>query len=130
MCVQCQSRIQAQKELTSLAMSTFPMPGDADFPLNGMFVKPTHDEAGSLTLAVGRTSHVVRRSSFVDKMKQYLEQLRKECGDRMVDRVIDRETDKPSKVDRRRTSDVGRDCRRVSSGGCASFVVDLWTRVC
>lgn len=33
-----------------------------------------------------------------DKMKQYLEQLRKECSDRMVDRVIDPETDKPSKV--------------------------------
>jgi hypothetical protein len=31
-------------------------------------------------------------------MKQYLEQLRKECSDRMVDRVIDPETDKPSKV--------------------------------
>jgi len=34
----------------------------------------------------------------LDKMKQYLEQLRKECSDRMVDRVIDPETDKPSKV--------------------------------
>jgi len=31
-------------------------------------------------------------------MKQYLEQLRKECSDRMVDRVMDPETDKPSKV--------------------------------
>ena len=31
-------------------------------------------------------------------MKQYLEQLRKECSDRMVERVIDPETDKPSKV--------------------------------
>jgi hypothetical protein len=33
-------------------------------------------------------------------MKQYLEQLRKECSDRMVDRVIDAETDKPSKVNK------------------------------
>ncbi|CAF4590229.1 unnamed protein product, partial [Rotaria socialis] len=32
----CQSRIQAQKELSALAISTFPIPGDADFPLNGM----------------------------------------------------------------------------------------------
>ena len=38
------------------------------------------------------------RFVFIDKMKQYLEQLRKECSDRMVDRVIDPETDKPSKV--------------------------------
>jgi hypothetical protein len=36
--------------------------------------------------------------SFIDKMKQYLEQLRKECSDRMFDRVIDPEMDKPSKV--------------------------------
>ncbi len=35
---------------------------------------------------------------FVDKMKQYLEQLRKECSDRMVNIVMDPETDKPSKV--------------------------------
>ncbi|CAF4043056.1 unnamed protein product, partial [Rotaria magnacalcarata] len=73
----CQSRIQAQKELSALAISTFPIPGDADFPLNGMFVKPAHSE--------------------IDKMKQYLEQLRKECSDRMIDRVIDPETNKPSK---------------------------------
>jgi actin related protein 2/3 complex subunit 3 len=45
-CFQCQSRIQAQKELTSLAISSFPIPGDAEFPLNGMFTKPTHDEVG------------------------------------------------------------------------------------
>ena len=31
-------------------------------------------------------------------MKQYLEQLRKECSDRMIDREIDHDTDKPSKV--------------------------------
>jgi hypothetical protein len=31
-------------------------------------------------------------------MKQYLEQLRKECSDRMVNIVIDPKTDKPSKV--------------------------------
>ncbi|CAF1353100.1 unnamed protein product [Rotaria socialis] len=73
----CQSRTQAQKELSSLAISTFPIPGEPDFPLNGMFTQPASGET--------------------DKMKQYLEQLRKECSDRMVDRVIDPETDKPSK---------------------------------
>jgi hypothetical protein len=31
-------------------------------------------------------------------MKQYPEQLRKECSDPVVDRIIDLETDKPSKV--------------------------------
>jgi actin related protein 2/3 complex subunit 3 len=45
----CQSRIQAQKELTSLAISAFPIPGDADFSLNGMFTKPTDDEGGKFS---------------------------------------------------------------------------------
>lgn len=44
--VQCQSRIQAQKELASLAISNFPIPGDADFPLTGMFAKPSPGETG------------------------------------------------------------------------------------
>lgn len=43
---QCQSRTQAQKELTALAISNFPIPGDGDFPLNGMFVKPSPGEVG------------------------------------------------------------------------------------
>lgn len=38
--------------------------------------------------------------SLSDRMKQYLEQLRKECSDRMVNVVIDPETDKPSKVEK------------------------------
>ncbi|CAF0919611.1 unnamed protein product, partial [Didymodactylos carnosus] len=73
----CQSRIQAQKELSALAISTFPTPGDSDFPLNGMFTKPSHNE--------------------MDRMKEYLQQLRQECSERILDRVIDSTTDKPSK---------------------------------
>ena len=46
-------------------------------------------------------SNVRRHSLLLDKMKQYLEQLRKECSDRMIERVIDPETDKPSKVKNR-----------------------------
>jgi actin related protein 2/3 complex subunit 3 len=41
----CQSHIQAQKEL----ISAFPIPGDADFSLNGMFTKPTDDEGGKFS---------------------------------------------------------------------------------
>jgi hypothetical protein len=45
----CQSRVQAQEELTLLTILTFPIPGDADFPLNGMFTKSTHDEVGKFS---------------------------------------------------------------------------------
>lgn len=94
---QCQSRTQAQKELTALAISNFPIPGDSDFPLNGMFAKPSPGEVGSFRFDFDLSPDF--QSMHLDKLKQYLEQLRKECSDRMVDRVIDPETDKPSKVD-------------------------------
>jgi hypothetical protein len=40
----CQSRVQAQEELTSLTISAFA--DGANFPLNDMFTKPTHDGVG------------------------------------------------------------------------------------
>jgi hypothetical protein len=66
----------------------------------------------------------------LDKLKQYLEQLRKECSDRMVDRVIDPETDKPSKVNEnifsyKNNLNIIRNC----SGGFVLFVVVLWIKV-
>ena len=82
-----------------MAISAFPIPGDADFPLNGMFTKPTHDEVGRFIRWRKINTSI---SSLPDKMKQYLEQLRKECSDRMVNIVIDPETDKPSKVQKQK----------------------------
>ena len=81
-----------------MAISTFPIPGDPDFPLNGMFAKPANNEVGQSFHLSGKVMSYEAFVHFLDKMKQYLEQLRKECSDRMVDRVIDPETDKPSKV--------------------------------
>jgi len=54
----CQSRVQAQKELTSLAISAFPIPGDPDFPLNGMFTKPTHDEVGKFSFQCSQKCNI------------------------------------------------------------------------
>ena len=83
--------------MAALAISTFPIPGDPDFPLNGMFAKPASNEVGTSGCSL-EISCEISHFFLSDKMKQYLEQLRKECSDRMVDRVIDPETDKPSKV--------------------------------
>ncbi len=80
-----------------MAISSFPIPGDAEFPLNGMFTKPTSDEVGKFIFNHLKKYHT-QIFSFLEKMKQYLEQLRKECSDRMVNIVMDPETDKPSKV--------------------------------
>ncbi len=64
-------------------------------------------------------------------MKQYLEQLRKECSDRMVDRVIDPETDKPSKVIEKKNTFFFFISKNMIyfSGGFVLFVVVLWIKV-
>jgi len=73
----CSSRSAGEKEMFQLGISNFPIPGEAGFPLNAMYLKPKDrgDE---------------------DTMRQYLQQLRQECGLRLLDKVFV-EGDKPSK---------------------------------
>ena len=74
----CQSKEQGRKELQTLAVMAFDIPGDPKFPLNAMYQKPN-----------------TRQDS--DQMRQYMVQLRQELGLRIVDKVFDPKTDKPSK---------------------------------
>ena len=47
---QCQSREQAKKELQTLAVTAFDLPGDQKFPLNAMYQKPnSRAESGNRT---------------------------------------------------------------------------------
>jgi actin related protein 2/3 complex subunit 3 len=73
----CKSKNESLKEMQSLAIARFYLPGEAQFPLNAMYTKPANkaDE---------------------DTMRAYFQQLRQETGVRVVERAID-ETDKPSK---------------------------------
>jgi len=74
----CQSKNQGLKEMHTLAISRFYIPGESAFPLNGMYSKPgTRQEE--------------------DTMRAYIQQIRQECGARMCDKVFDPATDKPSK---------------------------------
>lgn len=75
----CQSRDQALQEMYSLAISRFDIPGDPNFPLNGMFQQPTKEE--------------------LELMKIYMTQLRQECSFRLVERVfpLQEGSTKPSK---------------------------------
>ncbi|EGF80042.1 hypothetical protein BATDEDRAFT_89245 [Batrachochytrium dendrobatidis JAM81] len=68
--------IEGQKVLATHAVQNFAIPGDANFPLNAMYEKPT-------------------TRPDADLMKQYLTQLRQEVSLRLVLRVY--EEDKPSK---------------------------------
>jgi len=74
----CTTKEQAQQEMYSLAIGRFDIPGDPGFPLNSVYQRPpTADDA--------------------DLLRQYILQLRQECGTRLCDRVFDKETGKPSK---------------------------------
>ncbi|GAV03431.1 hypothetical protein RvY_13854 [Ramazzottius varieornatus] len=74
----CSNKSQAIKELSTLALSTYPLPGEVGFPLTSMYAKPK-DRAEE------------------DNMRAYFQQLRQETGMRLIDKVIDPATDKPSK---------------------------------
>lgn len=74
----CASKEQGKKDMTSLAMSTFAIPGDLKFPLNVLYGKPQDGKEAELC-------------------KAYFTQLRQELGLRLIDKVFDPATNKPSK---------------------------------
>uniref|UniRef100_A0A8C7XEY9 Actin-related protein 2/3 complex subunit 3 n=1 Tax=Oryzias sinensis TaxID=183150 RepID=A0A8C7XEY9_9TELE len=76
--LQCSSRGQGEKEMYTLGITNFPIPGEPGFPLNAMYAKPA-----------SKTDE--------ETMRAYLQQIRQETGLRLCDRVFDPQTDKPSK---------------------------------
>jgi len=74
----CKSKGEGVKEMQSLAISRFFIPGEAQFPLNAMYSRPANKQEE-------------------DTMRSFLQQLRQETGLRLTERVFDPETDKPSK---------------------------------
>ncbi|KAJ3605590.1 hypothetical protein NHX12_027635 [Muraenolepis orangiensis] len=74
----CSSRGQGEKEMYTLGITSFPIPGEPGFPLNAMYVKPANKQEDEM-------------------MRSYLQQIRQETGLRLCDRVFDSQTDKPSK---------------------------------
>ncbi|KAM6496065.1 actin-related protein ARPC3 [Amanita muscaria] len=72
------NQIEATKSLNTLAVDNFPIPGDANFPLNAHYAPP---------------------SSRVDAdyLRQYLTQVRQELAARLVEKLYADGTGKPSK---------------------------------
>jgi len=72
------SQIEATKQLNTLAVDNFPLPGDVTFPLNSHYsAPPSRVDA--------------------DYLRQYLTQARQELAARLVDRLYADGTGKPSK---------------------------------
>ncbi|XP_035691233.1 actin-related protein 2/3 complex subunit 3-like isoform X1 [Branchiostoma floridae] len=74
----CTSKNNGQKEMHTLALGKWPIPGEAGFPLNALYGKPKDRQEE-------------------DSMQQYLLQLRQETGMRLCEKVFDPNTDQPSK---------------------------------
>ncbi|KAF6030335.1 ARPC3 [Bugula neritina] len=74
----CSSKNQGLKEMHTLAVSQWPLPGDAGFPLNAMYLAPSD-------------------KNVEDTMRKFMQQLRQEIGVRVCEKVFDPATDKPSK---------------------------------
>nr|XP_006819058.1 PREDICTED: actin-related protein 2/3 complex subunit 3-like [Saccoglossus kowalevskii] len=74
----CHAKKDGLKEMHSLAIMKWDIPGEPGFPLNAMYHRPN-----------GRQEE--------DNMRAYLQQLRQEIGVRMCEKVFDPTTDKPTK---------------------------------
>lgn len=74
----CTSKSQGLKEMHTLGVKQWPLPGESGFPLNAMYIKP-------------------KDKIEEDTMRKYMQQLRQETGVRVCEKVFDPQTDKPSK---------------------------------
>lgn len=74
----CTSKVQGAKDMQQLGIASFSIPGEAGFPLNAMYAKPANRQEA-------------------DQMRAYLQQIRQETGTRLVEKVMDPATNKPSK---------------------------------
>ncbi|VDO00658.1 unnamed protein product [Rodentolepis nana] len=75
----CSTKSQGSKELTSLSLARFDLPGEAGFPreLSNYYAKPSMAEA--------------------NVMREYMTQLRTELGLRLLDKVYEDDRSQPSK---------------------------------
>ncbi|XP_074642299.1 actin-related protein 2/3 complex subunit 3-like [Tubulanus polymorphus] len=74
----CQTKNDGSKEMLTMAIAAFDIPGEQRFPLNALYGKAQDRAEGDL-------------------LRSYLIQLRQETGARVVEKVYDPVTNKPSK---------------------------------
>jgi actin related protein 2/3 complex, subunit 3 len=86
--------IEATKTLNTLAVDNFPVPGDANFPLNAHYAPPgSRADAGEFP----EIWKNVYASWNIDYLRQYLVQVRQELAARLVEKLYADGTGKPSK---------------------------------
>lgn len=91
-----------------MSILNFDIPGDAKFPLNALYGKPQdRNEAGEKKIKTFSAIIVTILQLqlnfaffeiFIDQCRAYVTQMRQELGQRIVEKVYDPQTNKPSKV--------------------------------
>jgi len=85
--LKCNTANEAYKILNAHALGNFAIPGDAGFPLNGMYDKPKDkNEIGKKEVYCPRICAYL--SGIPETMKNYFSQLRQEMATRLPDRVM------------------------------------------
>uniref|UniRef100_A0A2I3TB42 Actin-related protein 2/3 complex subunit 3 n=1 Tax=Pan troglodytes TaxID=9598 RepID=A0A2I3TB42_PANTR len=74
----CNSKSQGEKEMYTLGITNFPIPGEPGFPLNAMYPKPANKQEDEV-------------------MRAYLQHPRQETGLRLCEKVFDPQNDKRCK---------------------------------
>ena len=88
------TQIEATKLLNTLSVDTFPIPGDANFPLNSHYASPpSRADAG---MQMHSFTHITIHPS-LEYLRQYLVQVRQELSARLVEKLYADGTGKPSK---------------------------------
>lgn len=90
------NQIDANKSLNTLAVDNFPIPGDANFPLNAHYATPeSRADAGEFTQSIT----VIRADTWsdVEYLRGYLTQTRQELAARLIEKLYADGTGKPSK---------------------------------
>lgn len=92
------NQIDANKSLNTLAVDNFPIPGDANFPLNAHYATPeSRADAGEYYFEESVTAMEDDTWSHVEYLRGYLTQTRQELAARLIEKLYADGTGKPSK---------------------------------
>jgi actin related protein 2/3 complex subunit 3 len=96
------TQIEASKSLNTLSVDNFPIPGDANFPLNAHYATPSSRADGGELFCeqvggLGSNDVNELHGLFVEYLRQYLTQVRQELAARLVAILYADGSGKPSK---------------------------------
>ena len=92
------TQIEATKLLNTLSVDTFPIPGDANFPLNSHYASPSSRSEAGKSITFSFSFSLLRVFiHFLEYLRQYLIQVRQELSARLVEKLYADGTGKPSK---------------------------------